>query len=234
MTRKNLYRILIFLAIVATLVASTYAIINGRRYFSNRNLRQIGTELKVFGVWTPLVIFLLILASALIPPLPIPTSFLEISSGIIFGFWPGVILVWLSQIISAIACFLLSQKIGKIFIDKISKFSAFNFFKQFIEKQGALAIFVLRATMTSPFNVSYFAGLMQMKINEFFVATAVGAIPETVLFVYLGTLISERVRFRLWYVFLGLLILNYLPTLIALIISSLKKHQTTNSINAKN
>jgi uncharacterized membrane protein YdjX (TVP38/TMEM64 family) len=224
-TKKNIYQILIVIAIFAIVIASVYTVVNGRHYFTNHNLRQIGTELRNYGIWSPIVIFLLILTSALIPPLPLPISFLEISSGIIFGFWPGILLAWFSQIISFIACFLLSQKIGKIFIGKIVNLPIFNFYKQYIEKKGALAIFVFRATLSSPFNISYFAGLIKMNGWKFFIASALGVIPEVVLFVFLGTLIDEHVRFRLWYIFLFLLVLTYLPNLILISINYLKNHK---------
>ena len=226
MTKKNIYRFLLILAVIITLVASVYAVASGRRYFSGRSLRKIGTEVKTFGFWTPAVIFSLIVLSAVIPPLPIPTSFLEITAGIVYGFWPGVILIWISQIVSAVVCFLLSKKVGQIFIGRISKMAIFNFFRQFIEKQGALAVFVLRATMSSPFNLSYFAGLMQMDFKKFSFATALGVIPEVTFFVFLGTLINAHIRFRLWYVFIGLLALNYLPTLIALAYNSLHRQKS--------
>ena len=64
-------------AVVVTLVAAIYGLVNGRKYFSNRTLRQVGTEIKTFGIWSPLVIFSLMLLAALVPPLPIPMPFLE-------------------------------------------------------------------------------------------------------------------------------------------------------------
>jgi len=222
-TKKSIYQALIIVAILATVIASVYTVATGRHYFTNRNLRQIGTELRNYGIWSPIVIFLLILTSALIPPLPLPISFLEISSGIIFGFWPGIVLAWFSQIVSFIICFLLSKKIGKIFIGKIINLPIFSFYKQYIEKKGAWAIFVFRATLSSPFNVSYFAGLIKMNGWKFFIASAFGVIPEVVFFVFLGTLINDHIRFRLWYVFLFLLILTYLPNLILISINFLKK-----------
>ena len=212
-------------AVVVTLVAAIYGLVNGRKYFSNRTLRQVGTEIKTFGIWSPLVIFSLMLLAALVPPLPIPMPFLEISAGIIFGFWPGAVLILISQIASAIACFSLSKRIGRMFVEKIVNLPVFAFFKQFIEKKGALAVFVFRATMSCPFNISYFSGLISMDSNNFFWASALGSIPETTLFVYIGTLISQRVRFRLWYVFIILLILNYLPTGILLVMNYLKKNK---------
>lgn len=224
-SQKDLYRILIVIAITLTLAASVYAVVGERHYFTNRNLRQIGSEIRAYGIWSPIIIFSLIVLSTVIPPLPVPIAFLEISAGIIFGFWPGIILVWGSQVASALTCFALSKKIGRLFVDRISKSQIFAFFKQFVEKRRALAIFVLRATMSSPFNVSYLAGLMQMNGWEFFAASALGVIPEAVLFVFLGTLINERVRFHLWYIFLLLLLLNYLPTLILISVKYLRRRK---------
>ncbi len=224
-TRKNLYHLLIGLAIIITIAVSIYVVVTGRRYFSNRTMRQIGVEIKAYGIWSPLIIFTLIILSTVIPPLPIPISFLEITAGIIFGFWPGFILIWVSQVTSALACFILSRKVGKIFAEQIAKSKIVSLYKQFIEKKRALAIFALRATMSAPFNISYFAGLIQMNGGEFATATAFGVIPEAVLFVYLGTLISAHIRFRLWYVFLACMALNYVPTAIIILTKYLRRNK---------
>ena len=213
--RENIYKIIIVLALILTITASVYAIINGRHYFSRRNLRQLENEIKSFGIWSPLAIFGIIFLDILIPPLPIPIPLVEIIAGVILGFWPGAILIWVTQLISSITAFSLSKRIGKFFINGIMKNRIFGFYQQFIKKRGTFAVFVIRATMSAPFSISYMAGLMQMNALGFTVAILLGAIPEVVIFVYLGTLIQQT-HIRLWYILITLVILGTIPLIVLL------------------
>lgn len=220
--KEQLYQLIIAIAIILTVVAAIYAIINGRHYFNRRSLRQLQGEITSYGIWSPFIIFFLIFINILIPPLPIPVPFVEIAAGVIFGFWPGVIIVWISQVLSSIATYIFSKHIGKLFLRNLMRSNFLNFFRQFIEKRGAFAIFVIRATMSAPFSVSYLAGFMQVGLLGFTGAIMLGAIPETVLFVYLGTLI-QHTRIRLWYIFTFLVILSILPFILLLISKLLPK-----------
>ena len=225
--KEQLYRMIIVIGIILTIIAAVYAIITGRHYFTRRNLLQLQTAISSYGVWSPLIIFFLIFINILVPPLPLPIPLVEIATGVIYGLWPGIILIWITQVISAVTSFVISKYIGKLFLKKLIQSKFLSFFKRFIEKKGALAIFVIRATMSSPFNISYLAGFMQIGFIGFMIATALGIIPETVLFVYLGTLI-QHTRIRLWYVFIGLVVVGILPFTV-LLVSKLfpkKEHQS--------
>lgn len=222
LNRELLYRIIIALAIIVTVIAGVYAIMNGRHYFNRRNLRLLDDQILSFGIWAPLVIVFLIFINILIPPIPIPIPLVEIAAGVIFGFWPGVLLVWVSQVLSSVITFLLSRKIGKFFLKKLMNSKFLGFIREFIAKKGALGVFVIRATMTSPFSISYIAGFMDISLLGFTLAMIVGAIPETILFVYLGTL-AQHARIRLWYIGIPMVILSLLPLTIFLTTKLLPK-----------
>lgn len=208
--KEQIYRIIIVLAIIVTVISAIYAIINGRYYFNHRNLRLMQQSITSYGVWSPLIIFALICINTLIPPIPIPIPLIEIATGAVFGLWPGIIIIWVTQVISSIITFFLSRYIGKFFLKKLMQNQFVGFFRQFIQKKGPFAIFVIRATMSSPINISYLGGLMQVGFLGFTIATALGVIPETVLFVYLGTLM-QHTRIRLWYIFIGLVVMGIAP-----------------------
>jgi uncharacterized membrane protein YdjX (TVP38/TMEM64 family) len=219
---ERVYKILLTIAIILVIAATIYGVITGRKYFTRRSLRLLEGELKPFGIWSPVAVFGLIFVSILIPPLPIPIPLMEIVCGMLFGFWPGVILAWFAQVTSSIAAFLLSRTIGKRFLQGILKNKFISLYKDAIKEKGALAVFVIRTFMAAPFSISYLVGFMQMNMAGFIVATGFGVIPEATFFVYLGTLILHT-RIRLGYIFLIIGLLSLTGPLYIFVANLLKK-----------
>jgi uncharacterized membrane protein YdjX (TVP38/TMEM64 family) len=195
-------KILLILAIIIGIAVLVYLIIQGRHYFNRRSLRQMQGVINSYGSWAPIAIILLIVISTLIPPLPLPIPLIEMAAGLIFGFGEGFLLVWTGQIIGSIGAFIMTRMIGKSIFKRILENRIFNFYRRYIHKKGPLAIFTIRATMASPFNVvSFLAGLTQMKILQFSTATVLGTIPESLLFSFIGSFLKSM-RLRLWYIFI--------------------------------
>jgi uncharacterized membrane protein YdjX (TVP38/TMEM64 family) len=166
------------------------------------------TAITSYGSWSPLAIIFLIVISTVIPPLPLPIPLIEIASGLIFGFGEGFLLVWISQIIGSLGAFVMTRMLGKSIFRRVLDNRVFNFYRRYIHTKGPLAIFTIRATMASPFNVvSFLAGLTDMRILNFTVATVLGTIPEAVLFSFIGSLL-QSMRLRLWYVFILTVLLS--------------------------
>ncbi len=196
------------MAAVAT--AIIFIAFHGQRYFSRREIRLLDTQISSFGQISPLIVLSLILLSTLIPPLPLPVPLIEIATGLIFGFWPGFFLVWVSQIISSSLAFFLSRIFGKRLFKNILTSHIWDFYRRYLEKKGAMAVFITRMTMAAPFNiVSYLAGLTQMKTDQFLTATILGTIPESILFTIIGVQL-KNIHIRLWYLFIALIILGVL------------------------
>ena len=195
-------KILLILAIIIGIAALVYLIIQGRHYFNRRGIRQMQTVINSYGSWAPLAIILLIVMSTVIPPLPLPIPLIEMAAGLIFGFGHGFLLVWAGQIIGSAGAFIMTRMIGRSVFKNLLENRLFNFYRRYIHKKGPIAIFTVRATMASPFNVvSFLAGLTEMKFLQFTLATILGTIPEALLFSYVGSLI-QHMRLRLWYIFI--------------------------------
>jgi uncharacterized membrane protein YdjX (TVP38/TMEM64 family) len=195
-------KILLTIAIFIGIAVVVYLIIQGRHYFNRRGIRQMQTVINSYGSWSPFALIFLIVISTVIPPLPLPIPLIEMAAGLIFGFGEGFLLVWASQIIGSVAAFVMTRIIGRSVFRRILENKIFNFYRRYIHDKGPLAIFTIRATMASPFNVvSFLAGLTQMKILNFTIATILGTIPESLLFSYIGSLL-QSMRLRLWYIFI--------------------------------
>ena len=213
LSHQHLHKLLIMVAVVLFVGSAIYGVATGQDYFSDNNLRALSVSVKAYGYLAPLVIFAGIFLSQAIPFFPIPTQFFEIATGLIYGIWPGLILAWVSQMATGIICFVISDRAERHFAKKIESSPVFIFFNKFIQKHQWFAIFAIRATMTSPLNVSYLAGVLDMSIWPFLLATGLGVISEITIFVYLGTLISAHVHFSLWLIFVFVMGLSLIPAL---------------------
>ncbi len=214
MKKKTQQRIFAVAAIMLTVAAMVYLIVTGRHYLTRRNLLAVRRGIEAYGMWSPVLIFCIFMLNVLVPPLPVPILLVEMAAGLIFGFLPGVMLIWLSQVISCTTGFKLTKYLGKKFLGRIANSRWWGFYRDFLKKRGAFGVFVIRATMSSPFNVSYLAGLLQMDTAGFMAATALGVIPEAVIFAFLGNLLAQHIRIRLWYVFIFVVVMSIAPGLV--------------------
>ncbi len=198
--RRKWLRILSICLGVAVVVAILYfTVSSGRSYLRRRNIRFMATEINGYGPLAPFAVFFLIFISTVIPPIPLPIPLIEIAAGYIFGFWEGLIIVWVSEIISSLAAFASTRFLGRRKIFRRILGSKFvTPYRQYIDRSGPTAIIVTRAFMAAPMNiVSFLAGLTMMGIWTFIFATAVGTIPESILYPYVGMLLKTT-RFSLW------------------------------------
>lgn len=221
---KHGKKILIFVTLVLVMIAAISVIVSGREYFTSHNIRILQIQIGSFGILSPLILFTLIFISTLIPPLPIPIPLIEIVAGLMFGFVPGIALIWISQMVSSIAAFTITRHLNTHFFKRFINNPFFNFYKRFIVKRGARGIFVIRSVMAAPFNISYMAGLTTIEFSDFAMATALGILPEAISFVYLGTLVHDS-QIHLWYVLVLLVVLAILPLVTTMIVQLFSKEK---------
>jgi uncharacterized membrane protein YdjX (TVP38/TMEM64 family) len=222
-THDTIYKIITIVAIILTVAFTAYAVIAGRQYFTRHGVRVLATQIKQFGILAPFAIIGLLILCTLVPPIPIPTPLIEMVAGTVFGFWPGVLLIWVAQMLASIAAYVFSKYLAKYVLKKIMAAGYLDFYQNFLNSHGAWAVFVIRATLSAPFNISFLAGLMNMPFMRFFWGTAFGVLTESMIFPYIGTLLIGRVRFRLWYVLVILAVLGVVPLLITMVIKLIKK-----------
>jgi len=215
--KKNdkLWRVLKTIGIILCVAILIYFLIQGRHYFTRRTVRQIQHLITSYGSWSPLVIIALILLSTVVPPLPIPIPLVEIVAGLIFGFWKGFFVVWVSQLVSSLAAFYMAKLLNRNFLKKFLENHVVSLYKQYLNTEGPLAVLITRATMSAPFNVvSFLAGISQINVWIFSVATIIGTIPEAFLYTGIGAIFKIH-RFRLLYVFILSVVISLLGPVIS-------------------
>lgn len=141
----------------------------------------------------------------------VPGSVMTLAAGLLFGFW-AIPITSVGATVGATLAFLVSRYLAR---EKVSSYAQSNQQFQAIDKavgeQGGKLVGLLRLSPVIPFNLSnYFYGLTDVKFWPYVLATWLGTLPGTCLYVYLvaagkaGLSGGEKGRSTLEYVFYGL------------------------------
>src|SRR5437016_11041252 len=133
-------------------------------------------------------IFIFIGVYAVATVLMAPGSILTIGAGFAFGLWKGFLAVSTGATFGASLAFLVARFIARDKIEAIAKRNeTFRKIDNAIGKEGAKLIFLLRLSPVIPFNLSnYFYGLTGVRFWPYVVASWIGMIPGTFLYIYIG------------------------------------------------
>jgi len=224
-TNKKYKKILILLIVIVVIIAA-YFLFHGSNYFTRRGIRQIRTYLQSFGIFSPIIVIFLIFLSTAIPPLPLPVPLIELISGVMFGFIGGALVIWISQISSSVFAFYIVKFFGKKIPGmNMIKDNKWNFYREFLNKKGAFAIFLIRFVMAAPFNIiSYLAGLTQISFLNFIFATALGTIPESLLYAFLGSEI-RTLHIKILYLSIVVILIGSVGFIFTLVLMFMLKPQ---------
>jgi uncharacterized membrane protein YdjX (TVP38/TMEM64 family) len=161
-----------------------------------------------FGIWAPVVSFLLMVLQSIAAPLP--AFIITFANAGLFGWVKGAILSWSSAMAGAALCFFIAKYLGRDVVEKITSRTALEKIDEFFGKYGKYAILIARLLPFISFDiVSYAAGLTSMSFWSFFVATGVGQLPATIIYSYIGGMLTGTAK---TFVF-GLLMLFAVSTL---------------------
>jgi uncharacterized membrane protein YdjX (TVP38/TMEM64 family) len=133
-------------------------------------------------------IFIFIAVYAIATVLLAPGAILTIGAGFAFGLWKGFLAVSAGATLGAALAFLVARFIARDRIEAMAKKNdKFRRIDSAIGKQGAKLVFLLRLSPVIPFNLSnYFYGLTGVKFWPYVLASWIGMMPGTFLYVYIG------------------------------------------------
>lgn len=165
-----------------------------------------------FGIWAPIISFILMILQSVAAPLP--AFLITFANASLFGWIKGAILSWTSAMAGAVLCFYIARFYGRGVVEKLTSKFALEEVDGFFEKHGKYAILIARLLPFISFDiVSYAAGLTSMSFWSFFWATGLGQLPATIIYSYVGGMLTGSTK---TFVF-GLLILFSLSVLIFLL-----------------
>lgn len=152
------------------------------------------------GALAPVVYVAFLVAQAVLAPLPAPA--VAVAGGYTFGVIEGFLLTWFGSLAGGVISFGISRLFGRRFVAGSARIERLD---RYVEEHGGVMIFVLRLIPLVSFDaISYAAGLSGIRFRTFLLATALGMLPGTFAFVYLGGAPAGR---GAWAVVIGLALL---------------------------
>jgi len=150
--------------------------------------------LERFSAWVGelgavgLVLFALAYAAATV--LMIPGSVLTLAAGAVFGLLPGFVTVLHGATLGAGLAFLVSRFVARKSVERwIQQKPSFDVIDKAVAKQGWKIVFLTRLSPIFPFNFQNYAyGLTSVRFWHYVLASWIGMIPGSFLYVYFGSL----------------------------------------------
>lgn len=160
--------------------------------FSFGNVDIIIGYIQSFGIFAAIVSFLLMIFQSVAAPLP--AFLITFANAAVFGWWQGAILSWTSAMAGAALCFWIARLLGRDFVGKLTSRLALNQMDSFFLEYGKHTVIICRLLPFVSFDfVSYGAGLTSMKFWPFMLATGIGQLPATIIYSYVGGMLSGGV-----------------------------------------
>ena len=122
----------------------------------------------------------------------IPGSVLTLGAGAVFGVALGSVCVSISATLGATAAFLVGRYLARDAIArKIARNEKFATIDRAVADEGWKIVLLTRLSPVFPFTLlNYAFGLTRVRLSHYVLASWIGMIPGTVMYVYLGSLVN--------------------------------------------
>ncbi len=142
------------------------------------------------GAWGPIAfICIYILATVL----SIPGSILTLGTGALFGVVRGSIFVSMASTVGALIAFLIGRYLARQWVSKKIKSNPhFAAVDEAVGQEGWKIVGLLRLSPIFPFNLlNYAMGITKISLRDYVLASWIGMMPGTVMYVYIGSLVGD-------------------------------------------
>ena len=174
----------------ALYATAAVALLLAVKYFHVQGLLKEGLDwVGKLGPWGP-VIFVGIYVVATV--FFIPGSVLTLGAGAVFGVALGSVWVSIGATLGATAAFLVGRYLARDTIArKIDRNEKFATIDRAVADEGWKIVLLTRLSPVFPFTLlNYAFGLTRVKLSHYVLASWIGMIPGTVMYVYLGSLVN--------------------------------------------
>jgi uncharacterized membrane protein YdjX (TVP38/TMEM64 family) len=150
-------------------------------------LRAALALVEELGPWGPLLFIVLYVLAAV---LFVPASVLTLGAGALFGVLRGSIYVSVAAILGATAAFLVGRHLARNWVARrIEGNASFAAIDRAVEREGWKIVLLTRLSPVFPFTLlNYAFGLTRVRLRDYILASWIGMLPGTVMYVYLGSL----------------------------------------------
>ena len=144
--------------------------------------------------WAGWIIFILVYAAACL--LFIPGSIFTIGAGAVYGFWAGTAIVLVGNGVGSMLCLLVTRYLLRDWARKqFARNPRLKAMEDAVAQDGWRIVCLTRLSPVMPFSlINYTLGVTSISAWRFLIATEFGAVPATLVYVYIGTLIGNLAR----------------------------------------
>ena len=147
-------------------------------------------RIESVGLWGPVL-----LAGAYVVAcvLFVPGSILTLGAGFLFGVVWGTIAVSVGSVLGATAAFLVGRTLLRGSIEgRIASYPRFQAIDRAVGEQGFKIVLLTRLSPIFPFNLlNYAFGLTRVRLWQYVLASWIGMLPGTIMYVYLGSALKS-------------------------------------------
>ncbi len=138
------------------------------------------------GSWGPIFVGVLYVLACV---LMVPGSIITIAAGFLFGLFWGTITVSIASTLGACLAFIVGRTLARGPVEqKVTHRPKFAAIDKAVGEQGFKIVLLTRLSPIFPFNLlNYAYGLTKVGFWQYALASWIGMLPGTVLFVYMGT-----------------------------------------------
>ncbi len=125
--------------------------------------------------------------------LVMPGSVLTVVAGFVFGLPVGVALVSAGSVLGAVSAFLVGRFFAREWVaQRIVKLPRLRALDMASHHEGFTIVFLTRLSPVFPFNLlNYAFGLTAVRLRDYFLASWIGMLPGTILYVYIGSVAKD-------------------------------------------
>jgi uncharacterized membrane protein YdjX (TVP38/TMEM64 family) len=144
------------------------------------------------GAWGPILFIALYIAATV---LLVPGSVLTLGAGTVFGLAWGMVCVSAGATLGATAAFLVGRYLARGWVArKMAHHPKFRAVDEAVAREGWKIVLLTRLSPVFPFVLlNYAFGLTRVRLGHYFLASWIGMIPGTLIYVYIGTLVRTGV-----------------------------------------
>jgi uncharacterized membrane protein YdjX (TVP38/TMEM64 family) len=173
--------------VILLVVAIVILIVLGRHFHLGQLFSSMLDRIRGLGALAPVLFIILYIVGAI---LFVPGSILTIGAGVLFGLLWGSIYVSIGATTGATAAFLIGRYLARDWVRKQlegnRKFAAID---EAVGREGWKIVLLTRLSPVFPFNLlNYAFGLTAVTLRDYLIATWIGIMPGSVLYVYLGSI----------------------------------------------
>lgn len=119
----------------------------------------------------------------------IPGVALTAGAGLLYGTLIGLLIVSPASVLGATGSFLIARYFARNWVErKLQGYPKFKAIDRAVERQGFKVVLLIRLQPVIPFVLlNYALGLTRVRLRDYVIASWIGMLPATIVYVYLGS-----------------------------------------------